>query len=50
MLGGLELGAVAEGVRHDNVLVEVVGAHRAVTFDLVNDLVHGNDGGGVLTL
>lgn len=50
MLGGLELGAVAEAVRHDNVLVEVVGAHRAVTFDLVNDLVHGDDGGGGLTL
>lgn len=46
MLGGLELGAVAEAVRHDDVLVEVVRARRAVTFDLVNDLVHWDDGGG----
>lgn len=39
----LELGAVAEAVCHDDVLVEAVGADRAVALHLVNDLVHRDD-------
>lgn len=47
---GLELGAVAEAVRHDDVLVEVVGADGAVAFHLVDDLVHRDDRGGAVPI
>lgn len=41
----LELGAVGEAVGHDDVLVEVVGARRAVISDFVDHLADGQDGG-----
>lgn len=42
----LEAGAVGEAVGHDDVLVEVVGARGAVTFDLIDHLADRKDGGG----
>lgn len=42
----LEPGAVGEAVRHDDVLVEVVGACGAVIFHLVDHLADREDGGG----
>lgn len=42
----LELGAVGQAVRHQDVLVEVVGSTAAVAAHLVNHLANGQDGGG----
>ena len=41
----LELGAVGEAVRHEDVLVEVVGAGGTVTLHFVNHLADRKDGG-----
>lgn len=41
----LEPGAVSKTVRHDDVLVEVVGARGAVILHLVDHLADGEDGG-----
>lgn len=42
----LELGAVGQAVRHEDVLVEVVGPTAAITAHLVDHLANGQDGGG----
>lgn len=39
----LKLCAVAEGVWHDNVFIEVVWMSIAITLDLINDLVDRDD-------
>lgn len=45
LLLGSKLGAVTEAVGQDDVFVEVVGASRAVAFDLIDHLADGKDGG-----
>lgn len=42
----LKSGAVGEAVGQDDVLVEVICACGAVTFDLIDHLTDGEDGGG----
>lgn len=42
----LELGAVGQAVRHQDVLVEIVSSTAAVAAHLVNHLANGQDGGG----
>lgn len=44
----LEFGAMAKAVWHDNVFVEVVRSHRAVSLHFVQDLMHGKYGRGRL--
>lgn len=39
----LELRAATECVGHDDIFIEVVGVRIAVSFDLVNNLVHRDD-------
>ena len=36
---------MCEAIRHDDVLVEVVGARGAVIFHLIDHLADGEDGG-----
>lgn len=43
--GNLKPGAVGAGVRHDDVLAEVVRVCGTVTFHLVNHLADRKDGG-----